>query len=632
MANATTTTTFPAPAARYFADHAIDPAVAAALGVTAKGAEVSYPYTAPDGSSYQRRRNLNEGITRQPKGQKLDLWQPLPIADAAGLIVCEGESDYLAVVSALYTEANGSLLRRSDLPPPLEGLAPIALPGVNCCHAKIVGLGLDVWIFFDGDAAGRENSRKLAAAVGKSGMRASVHELPDGRDLADLLRATSEPAEWLAEQIADVEPHPAPAEPEPETPRSKASKAPPKFVARQQAEALRAETPIAVSPAGGLYVYAGGTYRPNESDLRSRLVEHLGDDWKRNRAEEVLSFLRDSSPKLWREPPRDRVNCVNGIVDLAGKIEPHSPDFLSPIQIPVAFDQTAECPAIERFMGEILATDLVELVWELAGYLTIPDQSLQMAFMFLGEGANGKSTLLNLLMTLIGKENVASVALHRLDEDRFATAELVGKLANVFADLDARALQASSIFKSITGGDSITAERKYAHPFTFSPYARLLFSANEPPPTPDTSDAFYRRWEIIPFERRFQVGKADRRLIDRLTTPAELSGLLNHGLARLEDLQQRGAFRSSDSGEAAKERFRTDSDSVAGFIDDACRVDGDARAPKPRFYAAYKEWCVDSNRRPKGKQKFNRQIAQKFNEVTIQGVRFWDGIALEETL
>ena len=280
----------------------------------------------------------------------------------------------------------------------------------------------------------------------------------------------------------------------------------------------------------------------------------------------------------------------------------------------------------------MLADDLIESVWELAGYLLIPDQSLQTAFMLLGEGANGKSTLLNLLMTLIGKENTSAVALHRLDEDRFATAELVGKLANVFADLDARALQASSIFKSITGGDLITAERKYDHPFQFTPYARLLFSANEPPPTPDSSDAFFRRWQVIPFDRRFDPGKADRRLIHRLTTPTELSGLLNLGLSRLEGLQHRGAFITSDSGQAAKERFRTDSDSVAGFIDDACEVDPDVRVSKSTFYEAYKAWCSDSNRRPKGKQKFNRQIAQRFNEVILTGTRMWDGIRLEDSL
>lgn len=420
------------------------------------------------------------------------------------------------------------------------------------------------------------------------------------------------------------------------SPAQTPSAAAPKFVPRHLAEALAVDTPVARNGSGQLYVFRDGAYRPSgEEDLRARIVRHLGDDWKRNRADETIAYLRDSSPRLWPQPPLDRINCLNGIVDLDGNLEPHSPDFLSPIQIGAEFDPRAECPAIDKFFGEVLAADLVELIYELVGYLVFPDQSLQMAMMFLGEGANGKSTLLNLITRLLGPQNVSSVALHRLDEDRFSVAELEGKLANVFADLDARALQASSMFKSITGGDTVTGERKYAHAFSFKPYARLLFSANEPPTTPDSSDAFFRRWSIVPFHRRFDPGKADPRLLEKLTTRQELSGLLNQGLVRLEGLRDRGAFVTTDSGAAAKERFRRDADSVAGFIADACEVDIDARHPQPAFFNAYKNWCVESNRKPLGKQKFNRRVEQLVPTATttkINGVVHWAGVRAVDSL
>jgi putative DNA primase/helicase len=409
--------------------------------------------------------------------------------------------------------------------------------------------------------------------------------------------------------------------------------APPKFIARRLAEQLASETPVAANASGQLYVFRDGVYRPGgNADLEKRIAQRLGDDWRKQRAAEVIAYLGAVSDRLWLEPPRDRVNCLNGIVGLDGQLQPHTPDFLSPIQINAAFDPAAACPAIDKFLAEVLAPDDVELIYELVGYLVVPDQSLQTAMMFLGEGANGKSTLLNLITDLLGHRNVSSVALHRLDEDRFSVAELEGKLANVFADLDARALNASSMFKSITGGDAVTGERKYANAFTFTPYARLLFSANEPPPTPDSSDAFYRRWQIVPFERRFDPGKADRQLGRHLSTPQELSGLLNQGLCRLKGVRERGAFIASDTGVKAKERFRVDSDSVAGFIEDACERGGEARVPKARLYSAYKGWCLDSSRKPRGKQKFNRQVEATFPEVTVNGVRFWDGIKLEEGL
>ncbi len=415
--------------------------------------------------------------------------------------------------------------------------------------------------------------------------------------------------------------------------RNGAAPRPPKFNARQLADELTAEAPVAIG-GGQLHVFRNGHYQAGgKTILRSRIVQKLGDDWRRNRADETIGYLTDSVPALLEVPPLDHVNCSNGIVDLLdGELQPHTPDYLSPIQIPVRYDPAATCPRIDRFLLDTVGRELADLVYEIAGYLVVADNSLQVAFMLLGSGANGKSTLLGVLTDLIGAANVSNVALHRLDEDRFAAAELFGKLANVFADLDSRALQASSVFKAITGGDSITGERKYADPFSFRPYARLLFSANEPPPTPDNSDAFFRRWVVIPFERRFEGNAADRNLTYKLTSGAELSGLLNRGLERLPDLRSRGAFTSTSAGDQAARRFRVDSDSVAGFLEDRCEADDPAaRTRQSDMFPAYRQWCDEANRGKLGKQKFNRRLAElvpALSEVKSGGFRYWEGIRL----
>lgn len=411
---------------------------------------------------------------------------------------------------------------------------------------------------------------------------------------------------------------------------------PPKFIARRLAEQLIAQAPIAASSSGELHVYCDGVYRPRgEAHLRREIARRLGDEWRKAKAEEVIAFIRAVAPPIWEQPPRNRVNCLNGILDLnSGKLESHDPAFLSPIQIGAAFDPSASCPATDRFLEEILATEIIGLIHELVGYLITPDQALQIAVMLLGGGANGKSTLLALLTALLGPSNVSSIALHRLDEDRFAAAGLQGKLANIFADLDARALQASSMFKAITGGDPIDGERKYYPSFSFKPYARLIYSANEPPPTPDSSDAFFRRWLPLPFEQRFDGRKADRRLIEKLTTPQELSGLLNYGIEALPGLRARGSFAETTATTKAADRFRVDSDSVAGFLGDVCELDPDARTLRSSLFKAYKRWCEESNRRPCGKQRFNLRVEELRPtvdpEAFIQGKRYWSGLRLGE--
>ena len=407
----------------------------------------------------------------------------------------------------------------------------------------------------------------------------------------------------------------------------------PKFNARQLAEKLTAEARIARG-GGTLYAYTDGTYKAGaERLLQSRIAERLGDDWKGHRSRETITHIEHTAPDLWEEPRQDFLNLTNGILDISsGELLPHAPDFLSPVRIPVQFDPAAECPTIDKFLADTLDPELRELIYELAGYLVTPDNSLQVAFMLLGAGGGGKSTLLNLLTALVGKPNVSNVTLHRLDEDKFAAASLYGKLANIFADLDHRALQSSSAFKSITGGDAITGEMKRKDPFSFRPFARLLFSANEPPPTPDNSQAFFRRWVVVPFERRFDEKTADRNLGRKLSTNAELSGLLNRGLERLPDLQSRGAFTATAASTNAAERFRVDSDSVAGFLADQCEVNPESKTLQSRFFPAYREWCMESNRKPLGKQRFNRRIQElvpAVYELKTHGQRYWDGIGLD---
>jgi len=408
------------------------------------------------------------------------------------------------------------------------------------------------------------------------------------------------------------------------------------FVPAQTAQQVRRDHHFAV---GGelLYAWGDGAYRPGgEGRLRRVLTERLGDSWRKGRADEVVAHIRASSPALWDQPPRDRVNVRNGILHIAsGELEPHSPDWLAPSQLGAHFDLAATCPVIDRFLGEILEVEVVPVLLEVLGYLLTPDNTLQRAFMLIGAGGGGKSVTLNLTRALLGPGNVSSVALHQLEDDRFATADLYGCLLNAFADLDSRALSASSIFKSITGGDPVRAQRKNRDAFSFVPYARLMYSANEAPPTTDHSDAFFDRWLVIPFGRRFRgTPQCDPHLLSKLTTQRELSGLLNRALVGLVRLRAQGAFSTPKQTDVAADRFRKDSDSIAGFLDEWCELHPDQRTAKPDLYRAYQRWCDQSNRRPLAAQRTTPRIRElthgNVDEVSSQGADYWVGIGLKD--
>jgi len=397
----------------------------------------------------------------------------------------------------------------------------------------------------------------------------------------------------------------------------------PEFAPKLLADYLRAESPMAQG-GGLLYRYVDGVYVPEgEMWARQQTAELLGNYWKPHHADSVVTFLRDTAPELWEAPPLDHLNVRNGILDLTtGILMPHNPALLSPVQIAAEFDPEARCPRIEQFASEVFPPDAIDLAWEIAGYLLVPDNRLRKAVMLLGRGRNGKSVFLNVLTALVGAENISNRSLHKLEEDRFAAADLYGKLANVFADIGAGELSGSSLFKSITGGDRISAERKFQPAFSFTPYARLLFSANTPPPTSDSTDAFFDRWVVVPFGQRFRVGSEggeapveNTNLLSELTTPQELSGLLNLALSGLERVRAQQGFTRGESTDLALKRFRTDVDSVAGFVNEDCTINM-AHAPSGEIisterkilYEAYQVWCEDNGKRALSAARFYERL------------------------
>ena len=148
-------------------------------------------------------------------------------------------------------------------------------------------------------------------------------------------------------------------------------------------------------------------------------------------------------------------------------LQPHTSAVFTTVQLPILYDPDAPCPAFDKYLSTTFEPDDLPLIEEILGWCLVPDRRFEQAVMLTGEGENGKSVFLDLVGYLLGETNVSNVALQDLEENRFRAAELYGKLANVFADLDARGLQSSSMFKTLTTGDFVTAERKHAQPFRF---------------------------------------------------------------------------------------------------------------------------------------------------------------------
>jgi putative DNA primase/helicase len=346
-------------------------------------------------------------------------------------------------------------------------------------------------------------------------------------------------------------------------------------IIKMLADEIESTNRFARDAGGKIYHFAAGVFKPRAEKFISAQVKRLCVEWGQTKkwsthlAAEVAEFIRVDSPELPDRPRADLLNTENGMVRVEdGILLPHDPKYLSNVQLPVKYDPAATCPNIERFVAETFPADAYDLAWQIPGVLMVPIVWLQKAILLTGEGCNGKSVWLSMIVRFIGKQNVATMPLHKLEADKFAVSRLVGKLANICADLPSEHLAGTSIFKAIVGGDSLTGEYKFKDSFDLEPFVRLVFSANHPPRSADSSPAFFRRWLVIPFDRVFAPeDQIPRDVLDaRLQAPEELSGLLNKALVGLRQVKEQRGFTEPESVQAAWRDFHATTDPLAVWL------------------------------------------------------------------
>ena len=334
------------------------------------------------------------------------------------------------------------------------------------------------------------------------------------------------------------------------------------------------------------------------------------------------------------------INVRNGLYNiLEDTLTDHTPDYYSTIQLNIKYDTTADCPLFKQFLKDSMDGDMeqVALIQEMLGYSLIPVNTAQKCFVIVGVADAGKSVLLRVLNeVLLGKENVSNVSWQSLNE-RFKTAELYGKLANIFADLPTKNIDDNGVFKALVGEDYLTVEKKNKNPFSFQSTAKLIFSCNSIPRNyGDKSEGFYRRLIIIRFNHVVPKNKRDPFLIDKLKQEAD--GIFIFALEGLHRLMQNHyVFSETQVNKKELEQYREESDSVLSFVHDYCELTADGRVGSTELFVAYKSYCEECGLKPYSQKAFVQQIMVSYPRVRrdidrIAKRRILIGIKLGEVL
>jgi len=378
------------------------------------------------------------------------------------------------------------------------------------------------------------------------------------------------------------------------------------------------ETIFVYHPEKGIYTSDG------EAHIKTEAKKALGKYLRRNRQNEVINYIICSTLKDVKETPPQLIALRNGIFDFeTGELKEFDMEYFILNALPVEYNPQADCPKIKKFISEIVCEEDVPVLQEVTGYCLHREYSIHKAVMFIGEGANGKSTFMELLRSMLGNENISTEPLQNLETNRFAIVSLYGKLTNIYPDLSDRALKSTGLFKMLTGGDTISAEHKFKDRFCFKNYAKLIFSANKIPESPDDTTAFFRRWIIINFPRQFLPNdpKTDENLLKKLTTEEELSGFFNWALEGLRRLLENGKFSNAKSVEETRQQYIRASDPVKAFAMDCIEQKAGNVIPKDDVYNAFIQYCQELNLPTVPKNSFSMKLSQHVPNIQTERKR-----------
>jgi putative DNA primase/helicase len=245
-------------------------------------------------------------------------------------------------------------------------------------------------------------------------------------------------------------------------------------------------------------------------------------------------------------------------------------DFLT-YQLPFEYNPQAKAPIFEAYLDRVLPDkERQRVLAEYLGYVFIKHGSNALkeekALVLYGTGANGKSVFFEIVNALLGVENVSSFSLQSLTNDNgYFRAKLANRLVNYASEINGN-LEAS-IFKQLVSGEPVEARLPYGQPFILKQYAKLIFNCNELPKDVEHTNAYFRRFLIIPFDVTIPPQEQDKQLHSKIIEN-ELSGVFNWVLEGLTRLLEQKRFSECEAAQRAVEKYRIESDSVQMFLNE----------------------------------------------------------------
>ena len=380
---------------------------------------------------------------------------------------------------------------------------------------------------------------------------------------------------------------------------------------------------------GRLHVYKDGVYVNGHKEIENQMIRHIPDLSRAKRAE-VLSYIDIMIDRDEGMAPANYIAFKNGIYNLAGggsdELEAFGPEIVITNKIPHDYNPHAYSEVCDRTLTKLACGDpaIRALIEECIGYCFYRRNEMRKAIILTGEKENGKSTFLSMLETLLGRENIVGLDLKELGE-RFKTAQLFGKLANIGDDIGDEFIPNPSVFKKLSAGNVVNAEFKGEDAFDFASYAKLIFSANDIPRIKDKSGAVLSRLVIIPFNARFSKDDPDfdPYIKYKLLGEDVMEYLIKVGLEGLRRLLENRGFTESEKVAAAISEYEETNNPILLFFAEEPKIFDETTTV---VYQNYRGFCMANSYSPMSNIEFSKQVKRLMHAdiVTkmVKGRRF----------
>lgn len=370
-----------------------------------------------------------------------------------------------------------------------------------------------------------------------------------------------------------------------------------------------------------LHLYQNGIYISGYREIEAVMLHHLP-QLNKTKRQEVLAYLDILIREETQPSPPNFIAFRNGIYDILNDdFLPFSPDYVITNMIPWDWNPNAYFELTDQIMNNISCHDeaVRMLLEEMVGSCFYRSNALAggRAFILTGTGANGKSTFLDMVKTLLGRQNLSVLDLKKLN-DRFSTVMMFGKIANIGDDISDEFVVDTAEFKKIVTGQSIDAEHKGQPKFNFDPFCKLIFSANSIPRIGKGRDsgAILRRLAIVPFNARFTPDSPDYKpfIGDELKCQESMEYMIQIGLQGLKRVLESRQYTTNEAMQEELIEYEESNNPIIGFFreaeNDEIKIEDEVTSV---VYRRYNEWCLSNSLQPLSNGEFSKQVKKHFN-------------------